>query len=114
MGKIKQWILSKIQEFLDKRKYAAEIDPAAFRDLARELRELSLVAERLWPQQHRYYVKIKQIQSEMDQLDKLAAKPEFRTLSAQRRLQLRKSLISSRDQLLETVQSAPSPTARLQ
>lgn len=114
MGKFTRWLHSKIQDFLDKRKFATEIAPESFRDLAQELRELSLAAERLWPQQHKYYARIKQIQSDMEQLDKLAARPEFRMLSAQRRLQLRKSLIQSREQLLETVQSAPSPTARLQ
>lgn len=68
----------------------------------------------MWPKQHQFHAKIKRIQSEMEQLDRLASKPEFKRLSAQKRLQLRESLLQSKEQLIETVQTAPSPTATLQ
>mgnify|MGYP001348845368 CR=1 FL=1 len=99
---------------VERRRIAREIDPQAFRILAGELRDLARVAERLWPRSHKFYIKIKRIQSEMEQLDQLASRPEFRRLSPEKRLRLRESLIQSRDQLLETVQTAPSPTSRLQ
>ncbi len=111
---IKTWLSRIIREHKDRKRFAKEIDPEAFRILARELRDLALVAERLWPQQHKFYTKIKRIQNEMEQLDRLASKPEFNRLSVQKRLQLRQSLIHSREQLMETVQSAPSPTGTLQ
>ena len=114
MRTLKQWIMAKILEYRERQKLAQEIDSDSFLTLARELKDLSLVAERLWPRQHNFYAKIKQIQTEMDQLDALASKPEFRLLPATRRVQLRKSLILTREQLIETVQSAPPPTATLQ
>ncbi len=111
---MKTWLQKKYKEFLERKRFAKEIDPESFRILAQELRELALVAERLWPVHHKFHTKIKRIQTEMEQLDRLASKPEFRRLSAQKRLQLRQSLIQSREQLIETVQTAPSPTATLQ
>lgn len=109
-----QWFKSKWQGLQRRRKVAREIHPEAFRRLATELRELARVAQQLWPQENKFSERIRGIQSEMEQLDKLAAKPEFRRLSPEKRLQLRQSLIESREQLMETVQTAPSPTARLQ
>lgn len=111
---MKTWLLRKIKEYRERRRFAREIDPESFRVLARELRELASVAERLWPQQPQFHSKIKRIQTDMEQLDLLTTRPEFKRLSAQKRMQLRKSLIQSRQQLMETVQTAPSPTATLQ
>ncbi len=92
----------------------AEIDPAAFRRLARELDELAELAQKLLPRQHQYFARLQDIRREMEQLDELASRPEFRRLSAEKRVRLRKNLIQSRDQLIETVQSAPTPTSILQ
>lgn len=111
---MKEWIKKVLKEYRERKKYAKEIDPESFKSLAGELKELAQAAERLWPRQHRYYSKIKRIQTEMEQLVELASKPEFKRLSVQKRLELRKSLIHSREQLMETVQTAPSPTTTLQ
>ncbi len=111
---MRKWFARMIQEYKDRKRFAREIDPKAFRILAGELQDLACVAERLWPRQHKFHAKIKRIQSEMEQLDKLASQPEFKRLSAKKRLQLRQSLIQSKEQLIETVQTAPSPTATLQ
>lgn len=111
---MKAWFSRMVQEYKDRKRFAREIDPEAFRVLAGELRDLACIAERLWPRQHKFQAKIKRIQTEMEQLDRLASQPEFKRLSAKKRLQLRQSLIQSREQLMETVQTAPSPTATLQ
>ena len=111
---MKGWLGRLIQGLRERRRLAGEIDPASFRTLARELRELAELAERLWPQHPKFLAKIKRIQSEMAQLDELTARPEFRRLSTEKKLLLRESLIQSRDQLMETVKTAPSPTSTLQ
>ena len=108
------WIKKQLTVYREQRKLSRQIDPDSFRNLARELRDLAELAERLWPKQHKFYAKIKRIQAEMEQLDRLASKPEFKRLSSQKRIKLRESLIQSRDQLMETVQTAPSPTQTLQ
>lgn len=91
-----------------------QINPESFRDMAGELRDLAKAAGRFWPQEHTFQEKIRRIQAEMEQLDRLASRPEFRRLSPEKRLQLRRSLMQSREQLLESVQSAPAPTRLLQ
>ena len=58
--------------------------------------------------------KIKRIQLEIEQLDQLIKQPEFRKLPPEKRLERRKSIIQSREQLIETIHTAPSPTATLQ
>lgn len=108
------WLKKQLAAYKEQRKLSRQIDPESFRSLARELRDLAQLAERLWPTQHKFYAKIKRIQAEMEQLDRLASKPEFRRLSSQKRLKLRESLLQSRSQLMETVQTAPSPTQTLQ
>ena len=108
------WLKNLLKRQGEQQRLAREIDPESFRTLARELHDLALLAEHLWPREHKFQAKIKRIQTEMDQLDRLATKPEFKRLSPQKRLQLRESLIQSREQLMETVQTAPSPTSTLQ
>ena len=103
-----------IQRYRDKQKLARQIDPKAFQQLTAELLELASVAERLWPRQHKFYTKIKRIQAEMEQLERLTTKPQFKRLSSNKRIKLRQSLIKSREQLIETVQTAPTPTSTLQ
>ena len=108
------WLKKTIQNYQDRKRMERSIHPEVFKEIAREMRELADIAERLWPRQHKHYAKIKRIQAEMDQLDRITAKPQFKRLSVKKRLQLKESLISSREQLIETVQSAPSPTSTLQ
>lgn len=109
-GKFASWLKS----LGERRRLGRDIAPESFRELAKELTDLADVAEKLWPAKPKLQEKIGKIRSEMAQLDRLAAKPEFRKLSIERRTALRKSLMHSRDQLMETVQTAPSPTDRLQ
>lgn len=108
------WIKKQIARFRELRRLEREIDPESFRILARELRELALMAERLMPRHHKFHAKVKRIQTEMEELDRLISKPEFKRLSRQRRMQLRQSMIQSRDQIIETVKTAPAPTSMLQ
>jgi hypothetical protein len=57
---------------------------------------------------------VRRIKSDMDQLEALAARPEFKRLPAERRLEIKKSLVDSRRQLLDSMYQAPPPTTMLQ
>ncbi len=96
--------------FLENRRIARDLRPEAFRILAKELRELSIIASRLRPQESKFQVKVSRIHKEMDQLEELTSKPEFRMLPTKKRMQLRKSLINSKNQLLESVNETAPPT----
>lgn len=111
---IAKWLKEKIEELKRKRTLARQIDPEAFRELSTELRDLAEKASKLWLEEPEYQARIKRIKSEMEQLEELTAKPEFKRLSPKKRMELRESLHHSREQLLESMHQAPSPTSRLQ
>lgn len=105
-SKLRTWFKNRRE-----RQAASEgIDPQSFRQLAAELKELADAAGRLWPDEASFQERIRRIKSEMDQLDELTSRPEFRRLTRDRRQRLRESIIQSRDQLLQAVQAAPAPT----
>ena len=109
-----KWFRERYKALQERRRIARELDPKVFQRLARELNELATLAERVHPLEKPFAARIKRIQDEMAQLQQMASEPEFKRLSPQKRLQLKQSLLESREQLVESVQTAPSPTDRLQ
>jgi len=107
-------IKAKWREYKERRRISSEIGQKTFLRLSGELMELADTASKLWPQEPKFQARITRLKDEMRQLELLAAKPEFRRLPQKKRLELRQSLIQSKQQLLETVRSAPSPTTLLQ
>jgi predicted nuclease with TOPRIM domain len=93
---------------------ARQIDPEVFRELSGELKDLADKASKLWLEEPRYQARIKRIKAEMEQLEELTAKPEFKRLSPKKRMELRQSMHQSREQLLESMHQASSPTSRMQ
>lgn len=91
-----------------------EVSPDSFRATTEELRDLAALAGRLWPSDHEFQRRIRRIVDEMEQLDQLTSKREFNNLTLEKRMELKESLLESRKQLMETVQSAPPPTDRIQ
>ncbi len=110
----RQWLRRKLDAFKERRRLERELTAESFRALAQELLELAGLCRTLFPRQHAFQERIQKIMEEMQQLDNLAATPQFRHLSQEKRLELRKSLLQSKHQLMETVQNAPTPTSTLQ
>jgi len=108
------WIKRLYASLASRRRVVRDIQPQAFQNLSREMRELAEIACRVWPDEPSFQSRIKSIQEEMDQLDELTAKPEFRMLPLQKRVELRESLLHSKTQLMDTVSTAPPPTTRPQ
>ncbi len=108
------WLKTAWRALAERKRVSREIDSQAFREMARELSELAVMAGMIGPPEDEFQAKLGRIKTEMDQLCSLTGRPEFRRLSRERRLLLRRSLLQSREQLLKTVQSAPAPTVRLQ
>lgn len=108
------WIKDKIETFKAQRKLAKQVDPRNFKEMALEIRDLALLSAQLGPVNHDMRKLIRNIIKEMDRLSELADKPEFRRLSTGKKLLLRQGLLESREQLLESIESAPSPTSTLQ
>jgi len=95
---------------MTRRKLARDIHPDTFRKLASELAELAEIAARVSPEEAAMQQKAGRIRREMDELLLMTRRPEFRRLTEEKRLELRESLLSSKDQLLKTVSDAPAPT----
>ncbi|MBC16332.1 conserved protein of unknown function [Pseudodesulfovibrio profundus] len=108
------WIKDKIEGFKAQRKLAKQIQPKNFKRLAQEIRDLAVLASHLNPQGKDIRKLIRNVMTEMDRLSELADRPEFRKLSTGKKILLRQGLQESREQLLDSIESAPSPTQTIQ
>lgn len=111
------WLKAAWRALGERKRVSREISSRAFKEMARELSELAVMAGLIGqagPLGDEFQARLRRIKAEMDQLCILAGRPEFRRLSRKRRLLLRRSLLQSRKKLLETVQNAPAPIDRLQ
>lgn len=109
-----KWLKDKIEYWKEQRKLARQIQPGNFKAMAHEIRDLAVLASQLSPNSKDMSTLIRNILSEMERLADLADRPEFRKLSTGKKLLLRQGLLESKEQLLESIESAPSPTERLQ
>lgn len=90
------------------------ISPGTFIEMSQELQELAGTASKVRQGEPEFQARISRIRNEMEQLAALAGKPEFMRLTKAKRLELRKSLLISKAQLLQSVHSAEPPTTTLQ
>jgi hypothetical protein len=109
-----KWFKDKYQGFKAQRKLAKAIQPRKIKALALEIRDLAVLAAQLNPKGKDIQKLIRSVLTEMDKLSDLTDRPEFRKLSTGKKILLRQGLKDSREQLLETIESAPSPTSTLQ
>lgn len=104
----------KWRDFIKARRVARDIAPKAFIALSAELREMAEIVSKLRHSDPETQSRLARIVREMGQLEKLAEQPGFRRLTPEKRLELRQSLLASREQLLESIHEAPAPTDTLQ
>lgn len=97
-----------------RRALSREVSPKNIRAMAEEVGELARLAAHVSPITPEMHDLIDRIREEMDKLGHLAGRPEFRKLSTGKRILLRQGLLQSREQLLQSIDKAPSPTQRLQ
>ncbi|WP_421901190.1 hypothetical protein [Maridesulfovibrio sp.] len=108
------WIKGKVANAKERVRIAKEINPKSFRIMAREISELADACSQVCSPQSEMLQKVERIKGEMEQLTELTHQPEFKKLSVQRRMELRESMIQSKEQILESMQAAPSPTKLMQ
>lgn len=105
------WLKKVWTNFQDYRKVAKQTNPEALRDLSREVRALAGAVNRFWIDEPQFRDRLRKIEQEMHILDEIIARPNFRLVSPEKRLQLRESLIESREHLLEAVKEAPTASS---
>jgi hypothetical protein len=91
-----------------------ELSPESFKLLADEIRDIATISSKLWLDDHDFQERVRRIHKEMDHLDGLLSKRSFERLSTDKKEELRKSLLVSRDELMKSLKSAPCPTDRIQ
>ncbi len=96
------------------RRLAAEADPKNILALSGEIREMALLAARVCPDQEAFRTRIQAVLDKTARLDTMARRPEFKRLPPGKRILMRRDLLQSREQLLESIQAAPAPTRLLQ
>ena len=109
-----KWLKEKYESLEAQRKLAREIQPKKIKALALEIRDLAILAAQLNPKGKDIQQLIRNVLTEMERLSELTDRPEFRRLSTGKKILLRQGLKESREQLLETIEAAPSPTNTLQ
>ncbi|WP_018124852.1 hypothetical protein [Desulfovibrio oxyclinae] len=97
-----------------RRALAREVAPKNIRAMAVEVGELARLASQVSHASPELHELIENVRTEMARLENLAGKPEFRKLSTGKRILLRQGLLQSKEQLLESIDKAPTPTERLQ
>lgn len=105
----KRWTL-----FLQRRRRARELSPAAFEALVSEILELTGMTEKIQLRETRGCINVSQLHKELIQLQRLLEKKEFQKLPRDKKRELKKNLIFSKNQLLEVMGSLPPPTDILQ
>jgi hypothetical protein len=108
------WTRRKWRALCAARKVAAERNPGGILRLAHEVRGLAEAARRVCPPERRIQARIHALDEEMRRLAALAATPEFRSLTAEKRQMLHKGLVQSREQLLRVMGQVDAPTDLLQ
>ncbi|MFP4213873.1 MAG: hypothetical protein ACLFRL_07155 [Desulfohalobiaceae bacterium] len=91
-----------------------ELTAEGFKELTREVRDIAELSGRVWAGDNSFQERIRRIHKEMDQLDRLLAHKAFSRLSQEKKQELHKSLLVSRQELIKSLQSAPCPTDRMQ
>lgn len=108
--RFKQYLNSLFKRRAEKK----QIHVREFRRISRELIYLSEIAARLNPEQNQTMDRLNRIRVEMDRLNKLVESRDFHKIPAHTKMELRQSLLVSREQLVETIHHAPAPTNTLQ
>lgn len=109
-----EWIYKKWLQLLYYRRKKRELSVQNFKFLSSEIRDIAELSKKLWLDDSKFQERIKRVQKEMDQLDQLLNNKSFSRLSKEKKEELRKSLLTSREELMKCIQSAPCPTDRIQ
>ncbi|MBN2139613.1 MAG: hypothetical protein PHV85_04915 [Desulfovibrionaceae bacterium] len=104
----------KWRKYKARRLLSRQTEPKAIRDMAREVGELARTASLLGHYGEDIQSRIAKIITEMERLDEMTGKPEFRRLSPEKRQVLRQGLLQSKAQLMRTINTAAPPTETIQ
>lgn len=106
-----KWLKKCWTDYQEQRCMARQTDPRALQDLSREVRALAEAVDLFWVDEPKFRERLRKIDQEMRMLEDMIQRPNFRMVSPEKRLQLRESLIASKEHLLEAVKEAPTASS---
>ena len=106
--------IKKLFNLFKKNNIDSELTREQFKKLANEIRSLTELIGKIWIANNEFQTKLKRIQQEMDHLDKILEKRYFSYLPENKKKELKRSLIISKQELIKCIQEAPCPTERKQ
>ncbi len=105
------WLKKRWSSYKEYHEVSKQTKPEALLDLSREVRALAEAVNRFWVNEPKYRDRFQKIEQEMQILEEIIERPNFRLVSPEKRLQLRENLIESREHLLEAVKEAPTASS---
>ncbi|MCF8104773.1 MAG: hypothetical protein K9K64_04775 [Desulfohalobiaceae bacterium] len=107
-------IKSSLKQYQSWRQKKKLLSAGSFRALCLEVRDIAELSAKLWSGDDWFQKRVAQINTEMEKLDSLLGRREFDRIPLQKKDELRRNLMRSREELLKRVHNAPCPTDRLQ
>lgn len=105
------WVKQLWIRYRDHQEIAKQTRPEALLDLSREVRALAQAVNRFCVHEPKFRDRLRKVEQEMQMLEEIIERPNFRLVSPEKRLQLRENLIESREHLLEAVKEAPTASS---
>ncbi|TVQ97728.1 MAG: hypothetical protein EA399_12625 [Desulfovibrionales bacterium] len=105
------WVKQRWAQYRERQEIAKQTNPEALMDLSREVRALAEVVNQFCVNEPKYRDRMRKVEYEMQVLEEIIERPNFRLVSPEKRLQLRENLIESREHLLEAVKEAPTASS---
>jgi hypothetical protein len=109
-----RYLRDKWAQIVSNRSKKQEIAPESFTVLTKEILELAQLVEKIRPGDQELGIKLSRLEQEIKHLQTLVGKRSFKKLSTEKRMELKKNLVFSRQQLLEAMGAASPPTERIQ
>jgi chromosome condensin MukBEF ATPase and DNA-binding subunit MukB len=105
------WLKQIWTYYRDSQEVSKQTKPEALLGLSREVRALAAAVNRFCVNEPQLRTRLKKVEQEMQMLEEIIGRPNFRLVTPEKRLQLRENLIESREHLLEAVKEAPTASS---
>ncbi len=105
------WLKHIWTKYRDDQEISRQTRPEALLDLSREVRALAAAVNRFCVNEPQLRTRLKKVEREMQMLEEIIERPNFRLVTPEKRLQLRENLIESREHLLKAVKEAPTASS---
>lgn len=105
------WLKRIWSKYRDATEVSRQTKPEVLLDLSKEIRALAQAVNSFCVNEPKYRDRLLKVEQEMQILEEIIERPNFRLVSPEKRLKLRENLIESREYLLEALKEAPTASS---